>query len=75
MRNFTDRVAVVTGAGSGIGRAICLELARRGAYIAAADIDGDGLADLKREVELLNRKCSIHVLDVSSREQMESLPQ
>ena len=75
MKNFTDRVAVVTGAGSGIGRATCVELARKGAHIAAADIDGDSLADLKREVESLNRKCSTHVLDVANREQMEIFPQ
>ena len=75
MKDFTDRVAAVTGAGSGIGRAICIELAGRGAHIAAADIDADSLADLRREVESLNRKCSTHVLDVSSRQQMESFPQ
>lgn len=75
MKKFTDRVAVVTGAGSGIGRAVCMELARRGANIAAVDIDGTSLAEVRRDVESLNRKCSIHVLDVSKRQQMESLPE
>jgi len=74
MRRLADRVAVVTGAGSGIGRAICVELARRGADIAAADIDGASLAGVRQDVESLNRKCSIHIVDVSKREQMESLP-
>lgn len=74
MKQLTDRVAVVTGAGSGIGRAICLELARRGANIAAVDINEAHLTDVRQAVESLGRKCTCHVLDVSNREQMQSLP-
>jgi len=37
--DFTDKVAVITGAGSGIGRASALEFARHGAHIVVADID------------------------------------
>ena len=75
MKHLADRVAVVTGAGSGIGRAICLELARRGVNIAAVDIDEAHLAEVRQRVESLNRKCTIHVLDVSNRGQMQSLPE
>jgi rhamnose utilization protein RhaD (predicted bifunctional aldolase and dehydrogenase)/NAD(P)-dependent dehydrogenase (short-subunit alcohol dehydrogenase family) len=39
-------VAIVTGAASGIGREVALELARRGAHVVAADVDGRGLAGL-----------------------------
>ena len=53
MKNFSERVAVVTGAGNGIGLAMCMELARRGVNIAAVDIDEAGLAAVKQEVELL----------------------
>ena len=74
MQQFNDRVAVVTGAASGIGRATCLELADRGVNIAAVDIDQALLSELRQEVEALDRKCTVHVVDVSSREQMESLP-
>ena len=75
MKQFADRVAVVTGAGSGIGRAICLELARKGVNIAAVDINESHLTDLRQEIELLDCSCSTHVVDVASREAMEALPE
>ncbi|HEX6986710.1 MAG TPA: SDR family NAD(P)-dependent oxidoreductase [Planctomycetaceae bacterium] len=46
----SHRYAVVTGAGGGIGRAICLELAREGWHVAAADIDPDAAAETARLV-------------------------
>ena len=45
MKNFRGRVAAVTGAASGIGRALARELAARGAHLALADIDSGGLAE------------------------------
>ncbi|HUH72589.1 MAG TPA: SDR family oxidoreductase [Mycobacterium sp.] len=38
---FEDKVAIVTGGGAGIGEAVCRELARRGALVTVADINGD----------------------------------
>jgi NADP-dependent 3-hydroxy acid dehydrogenase YdfG len=44
MKSLEDKVVVVTGAGSGIGRALAVNLARRGALLALSDVDEAGLA-------------------------------
>ncbi|MEM8621699.1 MAG: SDR family NAD(P)-dependent oxidoreductase [Actinomycetota bacterium] len=43
IRALDDRVVAITGAGSGIGRALAIECARRGAHVALSDVDADGL--------------------------------
>ncbi len=48
MASLQNKVIALTGAGSGIGRALALGLARRGATVAMADRDGDGLAETSR---------------------------
>lgn len=50
METLRDKVAVITGAASGIGRAIAGALADRGAHIVAVDVDDDGLAALTDEL-------------------------
>ena len=44
MEGFAGKVAAVTGAGSGIGQALALELGRSGASVAISDVDSEGLA-------------------------------
>jgi NADP-dependent 3-hydroxy acid dehydrogenase YdfG len=75
MKQIEGRVAVVTGAGSGIGQAVCLELARRGADIALVDIDEARLSEVKTAIEAIGRNASQHVVDVSSKQQMAALPE
>ncbi len=65
MSRFAGRVAVVTGAGSGIGRALAHELAERGARLAISDVDHAGLSET---AELLSRRATevvTEVVDVS----------
>lgn len=60
---FDNKVIAISGAGSGIGRALALNLAARGAVLALSDKDGEGLAETKRL--LGNRPSSITTLDVT----------
>ena len=61
---LTDRVASVTGAAAGIGRAIALALARFGAHVALCDRDGSGLAEVAEVIAAAGRRPLIAVFDV-----------
>jgi len=65
-----DKISIVTGSGRGIGRAICLALAREGSHIVAGDID-IGLAEkVSEEVRSLNRQALPVKCDVSNKKQV-----
>jgi NAD(P)-dependent dehydrogenase (short-subunit alcohol dehydrogenase family) len=62
---FSDGVAVVTGAGSGIGRALAQQLAEMGSALALADVDEAGLTQTVQSVEGTTALISSHVVDVA----------
>lgn len=68
MTHFTGKVAVVTGAASGIGRALAVELGRRGARLAISDVDVTGLAETESLVRAVGAEVRSDTLDVSQRE-------
>ncbi|HXW62319.1 MAG TPA: SDR family NAD(P)-dependent oxidoreductase [Candidatus Acidoferrales bacterium] len=69
-----NRTAVVTGAASGIGRAIAISLARRGCHLALADLNETELARTAEMAASQGLRISRHRLDVSDREQVACFP-
>ena len=67
-----NRVALVTGAAAGIGRAICLRLARDGIAIGALDISGEGAERTAAEVRAAGGRAIGLTADVSSRAQVQA---
>jgi short-subunit dehydrogenase len=71
MKNFTNKVAVITGAGSGIGRALAKALANEGAQLALSDVNVAGLAETLRQLPAAyqnSAKAKTYVLNVASEE-------
>jgi NAD(P)-dependent dehydrogenase (short-subunit alcohol dehydrogenase family) len=67
------QVAIVTGAGRGIGRATALELARMGADIVVAELDRSNAEDTASELRGLGRRALVVQTDVTSRDDLRAM--
>lgn len=67
MKNLKDKVAVITGAGSGIGRALAIALAKEGVHLALSDVNDTGLAETHQQLPR-GTVARAYKLDVSSQE-------
>lgn len=71
--NFEGKTAVVTGGGSGIGRATVLKFASLGADVAVVDINEENAAKVAREVEELGRKAVVVKTDIADYSQVRDM--
>ena len=67
MTDIRGKVAVITGAGSGIGQALAYDLARRGAKLAISDVDEVGLAETAKQLRVIGAPVHTARLDVTDR--------
>lgn len=68
MKSFNNKVAAITGAGSGIGRAIALNLAQQGCHLALSDVNETGLAETVNQARAYGVNITTQKLDVADKD-------
>tara|TARA_B100000902_G_C27233105_1_gene875979 strand:+ start:452 stop:1318 length:867 start_codon:yes stop_codon:yes gene_type:complete len=74
LKDFTNKVALITGAGSGIGRALAEELANHGCNLALVDWNNESLEETCTLVRKKNVSVSVHAFDLRDRDKVKDLP-
>lgn len=71
--DLTGKVAIVTGAGNGIGKACAVALAQSGALVVVADVNEAASAQVKKDIETEGGKCSTYVCNVTEVKQINDM--
>jgi short-subunit dehydrogenase len=70
MKSFSNKVAAVTGASSGMGRSLAVGLAKRGCHVAVSDVDEKGLAEIVKLAGVYGVKVTSKRVDVAKRDEV-----
>ena len=70
--SFEDKIAIVTGGASGIGRALCQELARKRAKVIVADVNDDGAQQVAADINAAGGQAEVIQLDVANAEAVQA---
>jgi len=71
--SLEDKVAIVTGGGSGIGRAISMTFAEQGAHVCILDFNVEGGKQTQQDIEKAGGKSSFYACDVANKAQVEEI--
>ena len=71
MKELRDKVAAITGAASGIGRALAMNLVDEGCHVAISDVDEEGLKETADMIGNRNIRVTTHIVDVADRDQVK----
>ncbi len=75
MKTLKDKVAAVTGAGSGIGRMLAMNLAEEGCHLAISDVNEQSLKETAGMLKAVKAKVTTHIVDVSKQHMVEEYAQ
>lgn len=73
MKDFTNKVAVITGGASGVGRSLAFAFGRRGAKIAVGDVDKNAMAQIKEDLAAENIEAIVEFCDVTSVDSLNAI--